>query len=112
MSLSQSYGPKIYHNCLQRLYLKISVTNISVIDYNNSQQNAKTLTARGLIATLPPSSLMTRHIYVEHTLNARLTSRCAFTHAMKTLGERYSYGINTMISRFRDVTYTLRTRKR
>ena len=110
VSLGQSHGPKIYHNWLQRLYLKISVTIVSVINYNHFQQTAKTLKARWMIATLSSSTLLMRHIYVEHTLNARLTSRYAFPHAMKTLGERYSYGINTMISRFRDVRYTLRTR--
>ena len=84
--------PKKYHYWLRHLYLKIGVT----------------IVARWTIAAFSSSTLFTRHIRVEHTLNARLTSRCAFIHAMKTLGERYSYGINKIISRFRDVRYRFR----
>ena len=113
VSLRQSHGPKIYYNWRQLLFLKISVTIASVINSiipNKLQKCYSTLKARLIIATLSSSTLLTHHIYVDHTLKARLTSRYASTHAMKMLRERYSYGINTTINRFRDVRYTLRTR--
>ena len=105
--------PKIYHNWLQHLCLNSNVTVVRIINLiipKRLQKRWSTLKARWAIATLSSSTLLTRHLYVEHKLNTRLTSQYAFTHAMETLRERYSYVINTMISRFRDVRYTLRTR--
>ena len=66
MSLGQPHDPQIYHNWQQHLYLKISVTVVSVINL-------------------------------------------IILYRLQTLGERYSYNINTIISRFRDVRYTFRT---
>ena len=110
VSLGQSHGPKIYHNWLQCLYLKISVTIASVIDSiipNRLQKRQSALKARWMIATLSSITLYWR---VTYTLSTRWTLVWQVGARSHTLWKRWENVTHTVLTRRLVVFETLDAR--
>ena len=108
VSLGQSHGPKIYHNWLQRLYLKISVTIVSVINSIIPNRLQKTLEHA-------KSTLDDRYTLVEHVIDASHIRWAHFERSFDgtrshTLWKRWENATHTVLTRWYVVFETLDTR--